>query len=133
MTLLINQFRLPFPIIPPSLAATIEIATPVALKFVGNTSVMRQSRAALAQDITALNVALTMRFSILFDTKYMTAEQIPAETVPTTKKNFRPNRSIPRTYFVKEKSINIYIFFRFSSRGYSPRGHSLNIKSEKFE
>lgn len=83
--------------IPPSLAATIEIATPVALTSVGNTSVMRQSKAALAHEMTALNVALTIKFSILFDTRYMTAEQRPAETVPATKKNFLPNLSIPRT------------------------------------
>jgi hypothetical protein len=51
-----------------------------------------------AHEMTALNVALTIRFSILLDTKYMTAEQIPAETVPTTRKNFRPSRSIPRTF-----------------------------------
>lgn len=83
--------------IPPNRAKTIEIATPVALKFVGNTSVIRQSKAAFAQLMTALNVALTMRFSILLVTKYITAEQIPAETVPATRKNFLPRRSIPRT------------------------------------
>lgn len=82
---------------PPNLAKTIEIATPVARKCVGNTSVIKQSRAAFAQLMTALNVALTMRFSILFVTKNMTAEQIPADTVPATRKNFRPNLSIPRT------------------------------------
>jgi hypothetical protein len=83
--------------IPPNRANTIEIATPVALKLVGKTSVIKQSRAALAQLITALNVALTMRFSILLDTKYITAEHTPAETVPATRKNFRPRRSMPRT------------------------------------
>lgn len=83
--------------IPPILAATIEIATPVARKLVGNTSVMRQSRAALAQLMTALNVALTMRFSILFVTRYMTAEQRPAVKVPATRKNFRPSLSMPMT------------------------------------
>lgn len=90
--------------IPPNRAATIEIATPVALRCVGNTSVMRQSSAALAHEMTALNVALTMRFSILLDTKYITAEQIPAETVPVTRKNFLPNLSIPRT--LKNKFLN---------------------------
>lgn len=83
--------------IPPSLAATIEIATPVARKFVGKTSVMRQSKAALAHEITALNVALTIKFSILFDTKYISIEQMPADTVPATMKNFLPRRSMPRT------------------------------------
>lgn len=88
---------LPFPIMPPNRAATIEIATPVALKLVGNTSVIKQSRAAFAQLITALKVALTIKFSILFLTKYITAEQTPAEIVPATRKNFLPNLSMPRT------------------------------------
>lgn len=47
---------------PPSRAATIEIATPVARKFVGKTSVIRQSKAAFAHEMTALNVALTIKF-----------------------------------------------------------------------
>ena len=47
---------------PPKRAATIDIATPVARKFVGKTSVMRQSKAAFAHEITALNVALTTKF-----------------------------------------------------------------------
>lgn len=93
-----RELNLPLPIIPPKRANTIDIATPVALRLVGKTSVIKQSSAAFAQLITALKVALTIRFSILFVTKYITAEQTPAETVPATRKNFRPSLSIPRTY-----------------------------------
>lgn len=50
------------PMIPPSLAATIEIAIPVARKLVGNTSVIRQSKAALPQLITPLKIADTTKF-----------------------------------------------------------------------
>lgn len=82
---------------PPNRAATIEMATPVARKCVGKTSVIKQSSAAFAQLMTALNVALTIRFSILLVTKYMTAEQRPAEKVPAMRKNLRPSLSMPRT------------------------------------
>lgn len=53
------------PIIPPSRAATIEIAIPVARKFVGNTSVIRQSNAALPQLITPLKNADTITLCTL--------------------------------------------------------------------
>lgn len=49
------------PIIPPRRAATIDIAIPVARKWVGKTSVIRQSNAALPQLITPLKKAETMR------------------------------------------------------------------------
>lgn len=49
------------PIIPPNLAATMDIAMPVARKLVGKTSVIRQSSAALPQLITPLKNADTRR------------------------------------------------------------------------
>lgn len=50
------------PIIPPRRAATIDIAIPVARNCVGNTSVMRQSKAALPQLIAPLKIADTVKF-----------------------------------------------------------------------
>lgn len=64
--------------------------------MVGNTSVIRQSNAALPHDMTPLNTAETIKFCVLLKTKYMQAEQIPADRVEKTKKNFLPKRSIPK-------------------------------------
>lgn len=50
------------PIIPPRRAATIDMAIPVARNCVGNTSVMRQSSAALPQLIAPLKIADTVKF-----------------------------------------------------------------------
>lgn len=76
-----------FPTIPPSRAATIDIAIPVARRFVGKTSVIRQSRAALPQLITPLKIAETIKFWYLLYTKYNPIEQRPDENVLNTAKN----------------------------------------------
>lgn len=86
-----------FPMIPPRRAATIEMATPVALRFVGKTSVMRQSREAFPIEITPLKIAETARFWCLFVTRYIEAEQRPADIVLNTRKNFLPSLSMNRT------------------------------------
>lgn len=72
------------PMMPPRRAATIETATPVALRFVGKISVMRQSNAAFPQDITLLNVADTIKLWVVLYTKYIDAAQIPDVTVLKT-------------------------------------------------
>ena len=72
--------------IPPRRAATMDIAIPVARKLVGKTSVMRQSRAALPQLMTPLNVAETIRFVVLLYTKYRPTAQAPEDRVLKTKK-----------------------------------------------
>lgn len=53
-------------------------------KFVGKTSVIRQSSEALPQEMTELKMALTIRLFVLLYTKYMAAEQQPAEKVANT-------------------------------------------------
>lgn len=92
------------PMIPPSLAATIEIATPVALQNakinqknppnsppkilyrsdVGKISVIRQSSAALPHVMTELNTADTIKLSVLLRTKSIEAAQSPDEMVLKT-------------------------------------------------
>lgn len=47
---------------------------------------MRQSKAALPQDMTPLNTADTTKFWILLVTKYMDAEHKPADTVLNTER-----------------------------------------------
>lgn len=86
-----------FPMIPPRRAATMEIAIPVARRCVGNTSVIRQSKAAFPQLITPLNIAETIKLWCLLYTKYNPIEHRPDENVLNTKKNLRPRRSIPKT------------------------------------
>lgn len=56
------------------------------LKLVGNTSVMRQSRAALPQEMTELNTALTIRLLVLLYTKNIPAEHRPADSVENTRR-----------------------------------------------
>lgn len=53
-------------------------------KLVGKTSVMRQSSEALPHEITELKMALTIKLLVLLYTKYMAAEQQPAENVANT-------------------------------------------------
>ena len=78
------------PMMPPSLAATIEMAMPVARRFVGKTSVMRQSRAALPQLITPLKIAETITFWYLLYTKYSPIEHAPDDSVlKTNEKDFQ--------------------------------------------
>lgn len=55
-------------------------------KLVGKTSVMRQSSDALPHDITELKMALTIKLLVLLYTKYIAAEQKPAENVAKTGK-----------------------------------------------
>lgn len=57
------------------------------LRFVGKTSVMRQSNAALPQEMTELKTALTIKLFCLLYTKYIAAEHIPADIVENTKKS----------------------------------------------
>lgn len=64
------------------------------LRWVGKTSVIRQSRDALPHAITPVKNADTMKFCCLFMTKYMPAEQTAADIVLNIKKNFRPNLSM---------------------------------------
>lgn len=45
---------------------------------------MRQSSEALPQEMTELNMALTMRLLVLLYTKYIAAEHSPAENVANT-------------------------------------------------
>lgn len=45
---------------------------------------MRQSSEALPQEMTELKIALTIRLFVLLYTKYMAAEQEPAEKVANT-------------------------------------------------
>lgn len=47
---------------------------------------MRQSRDALPQEMTELNMALTIRLLVLLYTKYIAAEHSPAENVANTGK-----------------------------------------------
>lgn len=77
------------PIIPPRRAATIDTATPVALRFVGKISVIKQSRPALPHDITPLKTAETAKLWILLYTKYIEAAQIPDVNVLNTKRRKR--------------------------------------------
>uniref|UniRef100_A0A8D8GNX6 (northern house mosquito) hypothetical protein n=1 Tax=Culex pipiens TaxID=7175 RepID=A0A8D8GNX6_CULPI len=67
------------------------------LRFVGKTSVMRQSREAFPIEITPLKTAETARFWCLFVTRYIEAEQRPADIVLNTRKNFLPSLSMNRT------------------------------------
>lgn len=83
------------PMMPPKRAATIEMATPVARRFVGKTSVIRQSSEALPHAMIPVKTAETMKFCCLLVTKYMPAEHRPAVRVLKIRKNFRPKRSIP--------------------------------------
>lgn len=53
-------------------------------KFVGNTSVIKQSNAALPHEITELNTADTTKLWNLFRTKYILAAHIPDENVLKT-------------------------------------------------
>lgn len=93
---------------PPKRAATIEIATPVARRCVGNTSVIRQSNEALPQAIIPVKIAETIKFCCLFVTKYMPAEHRPAVKVLKIRKNFRPNRSIPSIATTNKNQIENY-------------------------
>lgn len=52
---------------------------------------MRQSSEALPQEITELKIALTIKLLVLLYTKYMAAEQQPAENVANTVKNILIN------------------------------------------
>jgi hypothetical protein len=65
------------PMIPPRRAAIIDTATPVARKLVGNTSVMRQSRAALPQLMALLKIADTTRLLVELCTKNRPMAHIP--------------------------------------------------------
>lgn len=47
---------------------------------------MRQSKDALPQDMTELNMALTIKLFVLLYTKYIAAEHNPAEKVANTAK-----------------------------------------------
>ncbi len=96
-----------FPIIPPNRAATIEIATPVARRFVGNTSVIRQSNEALPHAMIPVKIAETIKFCCLFVTKYMPAEHRPAVNVLKIRKNFRPRRSMPSIAAKKKNQTEI--------------------------
>lgn len=76
------------PMIPPRRAAIMETATPVALKLVGKTSVMRQSRAALPQLMALLKIADTIRLACELCTKYRPMAHIP--DVKVLKTEFTP-------------------------------------------
>lgn len=54
------------------------------LKFVGKTSVIKQSNAALPHDITELNTADTTKLCNLFLMKYILAAHSPDENVLNT-------------------------------------------------
>lgn len=63
------------------------------LRFVGNISVIRQSRAALPQEMTPLNTADTIKLCNLLYTKYIAEAHSPdvnvLKTENTNLKNYR--------------------------------------------
>lgn len=61
--------------------------TKTYLRFVGNISVMRQSRAAFPHEITPLKMADTIKLCSLLYTKYMDAAQNPEVKVLKTETN----------------------------------------------
>lgn len=61
------------------------------LKFVGNISVIRQSRAAFPQLMTPEKTAETIRLWRVLYTKYIPMAQSPAENVLKTEKNNNNN------------------------------------------
>lgn len=62
---------------------------------------MRQSSEALPQEMTELKIALTIRLFVLLYTKYMAAEQKPAEKVANTEILRKHIKTAPTSLVIK--------------------------------